>query len=238
MNLPAPIVTKIYFLDVEVGMPEYAGLIQLVSDGKAARLARFHRFEDSQRSLLGDVLARYAISLKSGIQNNGLIFETNEYGKPLLKGSRAVHFNISHSGNWVVCALDDAPVGIDVEETGSIDLKIAEKFFSKDEYASLTSVPVGMQEDCFYKIWTLKESYIKAQGRGLSIPLDSFSISETSKGLQAITENGVCSYKFFQSVPSKGVVYAVCTMSNQISSTTTFDIEGFMSELIRHFHIL
>lgn len=121
-------------IDRRLQNTEYAGLIQLVSEGKAARLARFHHFEDSQRSLLGDVLARYAISLKSGIKNSRLIFETNEYGKPLLKEPCTVHFNISHSGNWVVCALDNAPVGIDVEETGPVDLKIAEKFFSKDEY--------------------------------------------------------------------------------------------------------
>jgi len=222
-------------IDRHLHNDEYAKLIPLVSEAKAARLARFRRFEDSQRSLLGDILARYAISLKSGIQNKDLVFDENEYGKPLLKRPCTVHFNISHSGSWVACALDDAPVGIDIEETGPADLAIAQRFFSKNEYSLLISTPTEMQQEQFYRIWTLKESYIKALGHGLCIPLDSFYISQTDKGLRAITENGVSPYNFFGFAPSKGVVLAVCTMNDQISSMTTFDIDSFISAVTNHF---
>ncbi len=123
-----------YFLKINrnIEKDDFNKLLNCVSKEKKERILRFHRFEDAQRSLLGDVLARYAICKRLGTKNKDLLFGSNDYGKPVLAAPSEIHFNISHSENWVVCAVNDNPVGIDVETIKPIDLKIAERFYSRD----------------------------------------------------------------------------------------------------------
>ena len=68
-------------------------------------------------------------------------------------------------------------VGVDIELVKDIDTDLARRFFSFTEYQWLIGKPLSLQRDSFYSLWTLKESYIKCLGKGLSIPLNSFSFS-------------------------------------------------------------
>ncbi|MCX8130570.1 MAG: 4'-phosphopantetheinyl transferase superfamily protein [Clostridia bacterium] len=101
-----------------------------------------------------------------------LVFDSNDYGKPVLLAPSEIHFNISHSGSWVVCAIDENPVGIDVEVMKPIDFKIAERFFSRDEYETLMNQPDEMRLKYFYMIWTLKQSCFKEKEKVFGIALD------------------------------------------------------------------
>ncbi len=123
--------TYILKIDKALSRDDFERLLRFVSDEKKERILRFQRFEDAQRSPLGDILARYAICKRLGIKNKDLVFYSNKYGKPILFAPRGIHFNISHSGSWVVCTIDDNPVGIDVETIKPIDFNIAERFFFK-----------------------------------------------------------------------------------------------------------
>lgn len=156
-----------------------ASLIELLlnSISNKDRILRFHHEKDRIRSLVGELLVRKVISALSNTPNNEIEFIRNEYGKPLLiNPSPTIEFNISHAGEWVVLAIDNKHVGIDIEQISSIDLGIAQRYFAQEEFEYIENT--GSQElkiEQFYKIWTLKESYIKAAGKGLSISLESFS---------------------------------------------------------------
>ena len=77
-----------------------------------------------------------------------------------------------------MCAIDSESVGVDVQQIClRTDLDIAERFFAPAEAEQLRSLPVEQQREGFFELWALKESYIKAEGRGLSIPLDSFAFA-------------------------------------------------------------
>jgi len=206
-------------IDKNLSRNSFNYLINWISEDEKQKVHRFHAFEDSQRSLFGSVLARYAIFKKTGLNFNNMTFEKNKYGKPLLVTLNDVHFNISHSGNWVVCCIDDNPVGIDVETIKPIDINIAERFFSKDEYMMLLNKPEKAKQIVFYKIWTLKESYIKAEGKGLSIPLDSFSMQLEGSVIRAKTENAYKPYFFNQFWLDNMSVVSVCSIT---SSTPRF----------------
>lgn len=143
---------------------------------KQERISRFKRLEDAQRALIADVLLRTVICSELDIKNKDIILDKNEYGKPFLKYNHNFHFNISHSGEWAICATDVAPIGIDIEHIQPIDFDVAKRFFSKGEYDDLMNINNARRLSYFYDLWTLKESYIKAIGRGLSIPLNSFSL--------------------------------------------------------------
>lgn len=149
-----------------------------LDENKIKKIKKFKYKNDYLRSLYGELLVRYEIIKKLSIKNIDISFSNNEYGKPFLNSKYNFHFNISHSDNWVVCAFSNEAIGVDIEVIKEGNLDIAKRFFTKDEYKALHSKSSSDQNTYFYKLWTLKESYIKWLGKGLSIPLDSFSISE------------------------------------------------------------
>jgi phosphopantetheine--protein transferase-like protein len=108
---------------------------------------------------------------------DGYKLSTDEHGKPYLVGHTDFHFNISHAGRYVVCAFSDAPVGIDIEVIASADMKIAERFFAgREKMYIFEQTSEFAQREAFYRVWTMKEAYIKREGRGLGIPLPSFDV--------------------------------------------------------------
>lgn len=159
----------------KMSQDQYEAFLSYVSEEKREKIEKFHFPADATRSLLGDVLSRYLINYNLKVSNDGITFVCNQYGKPYLKGFSSFHFNISHSGDWVLCGASDKQIGIDIEQVKPINTNIAKRFFSRSEYMDLISRPIHEQDDYFYRLWTLKESYIKYRGKGLSIPLDSFS---------------------------------------------------------------
>lgn len=157
---------------------EYKNCLLLVSDEQRKKISRFHFPDDAKRSLFGEVLVRYLASVKLGIKNSNILIEKNEFGKPYLAVQNPFQYNISHSGNWVICAIDSNNVGVDIEQIKPIDLTIAKRFFTPREYQTIFEKCDQEQLKAFYTYWTLKESYIKFVGKGLSIPLKAVSFIE------------------------------------------------------------
>lgn len=153
-------------------------LQQFLSPSERLRNERYHYWQDRQSNLLSLLFAKSYLSQKINVPIQEICFRTNAYGKPSLLTPLDYHFNISHSGNWVVIAFAASPLGIDIEKIDPQDISIFQQFFSESEYKTLTELPAEDQLACFYDLWTLKESYIKAIGVGLSKPLHSFSIQK------------------------------------------------------------
>ena len=99
--------------------------------------------------------------------------ETDVYGKPFFVNLPHIHFNVSHSGKYCVAAFSTSPVGIDVQEICTPFMDIADSFFNLEERNYLHSIDESVQPGAFYELWTLKESYVKAVGKGMQIPLDA-----------------------------------------------------------------
>jgi 4'-phosphopantetheinyl transferase len=180
-------IARLFILPITSITPEVVteGLTYL-SQEKRARLHRFRHREDLIRGLMADLLLRSRIIEDLHMDNASIRFELNSYGKPRLSGVSNYHFNVSHSGDWVVCLVDNEPVGVDVERVQAFEEGIARSFFAEDEYRFVLE---GAQERerqlRFYRIWTAKESYIKAVGKGISLPLTDFSVV-TSEGVEGI----------------------------------------------------
>ncbi|MGE6379151.1 4'-phosphopantetheinyl transferase family protein [Peribacillus muralis] len=152
-------------------------LLTHVSTERKIRLKRYHKVDDAYRSIIGDLLLQFILQKRYGSFMGGVEIETNSYGKPFLSSHPAIHYNISHSGDYVACALHDEEVGVDIEKTGPFDLELAKGFFTEEEYGQVWEA--GDRLAAFYDMWTLKESYIKAVGKGLSIPLRDFNVSRS-----------------------------------------------------------
>ncbi len=188
----------------------YERLLARVSPDKNARIRRFYKMEDRIRGLMADILVRSMIIRKTGMENQNIRFYTNDYGKPFLKDREDVQFNLSHSGIWVVGVMDNRAVGIDVEQIQPIDLDISKNYFSPVEHQDLMA-----KEDkfaYFFTLWSLKESYIKIVGKGLSLPLNSFSIRFFSPDdIRIKAEDQLLEDIFFAQYPiHTGYKMAVC----------------------------
>jgi len=158
-----------------------------MSSEKRAAADRFRFLIDARRTLLGEVFVRQMIHDLYDLPIDQIVFETEGNGKPVVRHIPSFHFNLSHSGDWVVCAIDDVPVGIDIEEIKPIDLAIAERFFSPDEYQDLLSQPAERQEAYFFHLWSMKEAFIKLTGKGLSYGLSSFTARLSEDGQATLT---------------------------------------------------
>ena len=141
----------------------------------------------------------------------------NEFEKPFYKEYPEIHFSLSHSGVMAMCAISDRPVGCDVEKIRERDLDIAKRFFTSEEYDLIKSQKTDeLQTKMFFRIWTLKESFVKCIGTGLSTPLNEFSIIPDVHG--KITLNQTISnseYNFVELNLDDGYKYSVCVKDPQ-----------------------
>ena len=133
----------------------------------------FYRFEKDKKLSAGAYLLLKKLLDEENITNP--IFKTEKYGKAYISNYGNIHFNLSHSGRIVLCAISDMEVGADVEYIDSeIDLDIAKQYFYNSEYETIMNSHTPSDE--FFKYWVLKESYMKYTGLGMNLELDRFEI--------------------------------------------------------------
>ena len=134
-------------------------------------------------------------------------------------------YNLSHSGDYVMCAVEldgkTEQVGCDLERIGRLRLDLAERFFCREEYeAVLMRETEEERRDCFFRYWVLKESFIKATGRGMALPLNSFSIRLGEPPvLRRQPEEYPCRY-YYREFSVRDISYkmAVCSTDEEIDS--------------------
>ena len=119
-------------------------------------------------------------------------------GKPYLAKEPDIHFNLSHSGEWAVCAISSSPVGVDIQHCDEGRRDVASRFFHREEIRYLDSLPQFRRDEGFYRLWTLKESFVKATGRGLDLPLRSFWVDIRRGRPQIDCGNIEGQYKLFE----------------------------------------
>ena len=105
------------------------------------------------------------------------------YGKPLLSGTPPLYLSKSDSGSYAACAFSESDVGLDLQQMsdGPLLMKIAGRFFTAEESGLLQSLTGADRIHVFYRLWTIKEAYIKLTGLGLSQGLDAFLVSGTQE---------------------------------------------------------
>lgn len=193
----------------------YAAACELVSDGRREKAARLRFEKDKRLSVGAELLLRHALR-PAGVEE--LSFAYGEYEKPYLP-ERDLHFNLSHSGEWVLCAVGGCELGCDIERLAPVNLKIARRFFSPVEYEDIAAAPTPQeQQERFFRYWTLKESFMKATGLGLRLPMNEFAIlrGETITVRQSVDARD---YVFREYSDIAGYACALCTTGQEPENT-------------------
>ncbi|KAG7558539.1 4'-phosphopantetheinyl transferase domain superfamily [Arabidopsis thaliana x Arabidopsis arenosa] len=195
LQLPSRIETHLWYVVPEEVkckslLKQYS---QLLSPPEKDKVLRMRGDELQKNALLARTLVRTTIAryqTKNVVDPRTLMFKKNMYGKPEVdwqnyknRNNPPLHFNISHTDSLIACGVTvHVPVGIDVEykerKIKHDVLALAKRFYSADEVKFLSTIPdVEVQRKEFIKLWTLKEAYVKALGKGFSAaPFNTFTI--------------------------------------------------------------
>lgn len=159
----------------------------LLNEKERAHLSRLRLPRIREEYLVARALVRSVLSLYADIPPENWDFSAEDYGKPVVKfpWDGFGTFNLSHSAGMVICAVAaGGQIGADVEslDRKTTGISLARRFFSPAEVELLRQAPQAERQELFLQIWTLKESYIKAIGQGLSMPLDRFFFALPGEG--------------------------------------------------------
>jgi len=182
---------------------------EVLSPEERARSLKFHFERDRRTFTVCRGTLRRLISFYTGQDAGSIRFRLGSHGKPSLMGEHAcdLRFNVSHSGQLALLAFSlNQEIGVDVEfKREEVDfVSLAEMSFSREERAAVLACPPADRADLFYEYWTCKEACIKADGRGLSVPLDQFSVANRDADL------------LWREIISAGSSFLACGMRSRI----------------------
>jgi 4'-phosphopantetheinyl transferase len=211
----------------------------------AEETARYGGFvcEDAARQFLaGRTLRRMALSCYANVPERLWTFATNEHGRPTVDepcAHRNLYFNLSHTSGVAVLAVGRIPeIGIDVESIDRpVDIEgIARVVFTQSERDSIFTCANGSERDRFFDLWTLKEAYMKARGRGFSLPPDSFALASVD-GHISLQCSRDCDpsperWQFCLSSPRRNLRVALAIGSRSITRIRTLTCSPLTGEVI------
>lgn len=149
---------------------------KLLSPYRQQKIALLRHEKDKCRSLAAGLLLDHALGIY-GLQEKSMEYEIGEWGKPVMKYHPEIGFSLSHSGDYAICSIGEGALGNDIEQVKAGHLKVADRFFAEEELAWLYNTQKEAEKNLrMFRLWTMKESFIKATGRGMSLPLKDFTI--------------------------------------------------------------
>lgn len=206
----------------------------LLSLDERIRHQRFVFQKDRDQCLIARVLLRTTLSRYLGEDPGEWRFRTNKFGKPEIESSGSpslLRFNLSHCAGLVVCAVTiGREIGVDCENINrNAEISnLASRVFSPREQEYLDSAPESQRALAFFRLWTLKEAYVKARGIGLSLSLQKFSMDladPKSIGIHFSDEmqDRPCDWQFVQ--PTISGPYVVAVAVNMSKNEETLNVE-------------
>lgn len=221
-------------------------LLEQVGPERRNKVIRYLQPDDRKRSLGAGIIIKRILE-ENGISESCLKYSEN--GKPemdhcyfkrqvsqgsgmhdalptavitsQIRGAHFVSFNVSHAGDYVVGVQSDREVGCDIEKAVNAPLEIASHYFCPSErnYIDIAADP----DKAFFTLWTLKESYMKMTGRGMSLPLDSFEI--VRKDARFALGKSPEKPGFFRTMEFEDYIFSVCNESDfTLNQNEFFDI--------------
>lgn len=225
-------IVRLYWLNTENFSDEiYQDYYKKLSPARRQKADNYHFIKDQRLSVGAGILLDKGLSCY-GLKEACVQLSYNRNGKPFLPDFPEIHFNLSHSGTMVFAIFTDTEAGCDIEKIKTVDLGVARRFFCDGEYRYVSGQKSETgQQEAFFRLWTLKESFVKAAGAGLLIPLNSFEIKiMPGDSRKYILENDAINSNisikilqnedsikyYFQSYMENGYCAAVCLQEKNV----------------------
>jgi 4'-phosphopantetheinyl transferase len=205
--------------DDDILLEKYKSLLQ---EEETSRMDKFFFPEDKKYFLITRALVRATLSRYVALSPLDWRFRITSKGKPFIANesieTKTISFNLTHTEGLILLGISkNSTLGIDSEKISEkLDfLAIAQNSFADNEIAVLKNTSGRKQLELFFKYWTLKESYLKARGVGLSFPLNSLSFQFDSEGriscqMDSQLQDVSSKWKFFQFKPTEEHIMSIC----------------------------
>lgn len=218
---------QVYIADTDaLSHPEtFRHYMDRIDETRREKVWQCRKEEDRKRSLLAGYLIQVGMKERCVKESGGLAdtaplslsYAYGENGKPYFSDYPQIKFSLSHSENYVVAAFDVEEIGIDIQYRKQLRFHMAERFFSPEDKALLDKL--GENEDYlhFYRMWTVKEAYMKLTGEGLQQGLDRTVVEpdvrdQTIGRIRKRNSQEGAYYKLFDTLAEKYSI-AVCSSS-------------------------
>ena len=174
-----------------------------------------YKFESGRKESLGSALMLQKVLFQNNLNLQDVKFGNNK--KPEIDG---IFFNISHSDNFVICSVSENPVGCDIEKIRCVKSGFEKRFFTKNEVAYLEKFSGEEKLNQFFRLWTMKESYMKFTGEGMKLALNriEFVFDDSIK----VFRDGILCDCNFKEYELSGYKISVCAKENDFASTLEF----------------
>lgn len=188
----------------------FSSLCSRLSPERRAKAERLYFRKDKDLSLGASALLDAGLR-EYGLTESEMVYGSGSCGKPFFLNAPDIHFSLSHSGSLVMACFSGIELGCDIEKVRDIDFDIARRFFCPGEYEAITgNEEPDLRRDTFFRLWTLKESYVKASGRGMSQPADSFEITLSGDTVSIRDDTDPGPYHFAEFELFSGYKSALC----------------------------
>lgn len=224
--------TMVYFLDVDPAreplLATEAGIMALagrLSESRREKISSMKYLEGKRQSLGAGLLLAYGLR-RLGLEEKSarIIYGGNK--KPYLADREDLFFNLSHSGTLVMAAFAGSEVGCDVEQVKQANFRVARRFFAPEEQAYLESCATEAEKnETFFRLWTLKEAFLKVTGEGSRLPLSDFCIRLGQGAPSVEWKKSGGEFCFFER-PLSGYRAAVCRRGKEADCKTFFSFQN------------
>lgn len=209
---------KVYIAKIdEIEEAKALQLCSMLDSNRRQKLSGICNRKERMRCIFAGLLFRYAFLQEGYGINEWQQIETTEgtYGKPYLIKYPTFHYSLSHSGEWVACAVDTKSVGIDIQEMKSWKLTLAKRFYHEEEFNRLLMLQrydIDEQTKEFYRMWTAKESAVKWSGRGIGGGIQQFVTATDYKSIYDINQKQRINIRQYR--VSRDYIVCVCSENN------------------------
>lgn len=205
---------RTYYMDIgqlnDVGL--YQETLQNLSLFRQTKTAVLRHDLDKKRSVAAGAALDYALA-QYGLREREMEYRMGAHGKPYLKYHPGIFFALSHSGDYAICSIGDKEMGNDIEAVKEGRRRVADRFFTEEERKWMYEAAEEQELDRrLFRLWTVKESFLKATGRGMSLPLTDFSVQmETEHGRIRVRQTVEAKYFHMEEYTQiEGYCVAVC----------------------------
>lgn len=216
-------------------------LLNILTPKRKAKALRFRHSGDQWRGIMTGILEEFTLQQFFGIPWKEQRIEVGANGKPYVAERPELHYNLSHSGDWVVCAASHIPVGIDVEQADKYSERVVKRFFHEHEIQDIMKQAAAIRPDIFAEYWTMKESFMKLSGMGFELQLKQFATNRQTGEARLIEpvpaeireagviEAGICRFLPLEA----GYRLAVCTREPQEIQHQIVTVEECIRALLK-----
>lgn len=206
---------KIYAAKV-CGIPDECckRVCSLLDTKRREKAAALKHEKERLRSIYAGLLLRHAFLAQGYSQAvwQQIQIAQGSYGKPYLSNCGTFFYSLSHSGDWVICAVDDRETGADIQAVGKLKMTVAKRFYADEEYERLLlyASDTDRQTTELYRIWAAKESCVKFTGRGIGAGIERYVTDSAYTHIMDMEEGSRFFIRLYECIPN----YIICVCSS------------------------